>query len=150
MIIEHAVFQIFHFKRCFNSPFPRRYVVMTSPASCDAALQTAEVGWVSARKLITVPDSETTVTRPMVAARASVTKTCYITACGAVCGAVRVCFVRARARQLCPAHSCPLWSRCGHMWCVPVLRWGQVRFSITHFASSSTDCFIRKQEHWIL
>lgn len=78
---------------------------MTSPASCDAALQTAEVGWVSARKLITVPDSETTVTRPMVAARASVTKTCYITACGAVCGAVRVCFVRARARQLCPAHS---------------------------------------------
>ena len=74
---------------------------MTSPASCDAALQTAEVGWVSARKLITVPDSETTVTRPMVAARASVTKTCYITACGAV----RVCFVRARARQLCPAHS---------------------------------------------
>ena len=42
---------------------------MTSPASCDAALQTAEVGRVSARKLITVPDSETTVTRPMVAAR---------------------------------------------------------------------------------
>ena len=38
-------------------------------ASCDAALQTAEVGRVSARKLITVPDSETTVTRPMVAAR---------------------------------------------------------------------------------
>ena len=35
---------------------------MTGSASCDAALQTAEVGWVSARKLITVPDSETTVT----------------------------------------------------------------------------------------